>query len=437
LVISILQYTLKREKKFIFVPSVAWPLIMLGIVVVITARLTGGIGLRSFGAEVYGGKRYFYIMAAIAAYFAITSRRVEPRHALLYVTLFFLGSATQAIGNLAGSIHPAFNFLFVIFPVENLADLSTEFVGSTALIMRSGGLTALSLGVFCALLVRFKLAELFSFRNPLKLLVLLSTIFIGLLGGFRALLVQFLLILAILFYLEGLFRSRLLPVFTLSAILGVSLLGGFATRLPLSVQRTMAFLPIDIDPEVRMDAQYSSEWRIKMWMDVIPEIPNYLLLGKGYAMSSQEADVARMNLRQSTESSELAGDYHNGPLSVIIPLGIFGTIAFTWFLISGLRLTYENYKFGDPSLQGANMFLFAYFVAKVIFFMFIFGSLYVDLPMFAGLLGLSVTLNGGVAKRGAPTETEADTPSPAFRSEAARISPSLMGPRRTNFPSHR
>jgi O-antigen ligase len=135
-----------------------------------------------------------------------------------------------------------------------------------------------------------------------------------------------------------------------------------------------------------------------MWKDVIPEIPTYLFLGKGYAMSGRETDVAQMNQRRSFEVSELAGDYHNGPLSVILPLGIFGAATFVWFLVSGLRVMYRNYKFGDPSFQRINTFLFALFLQKVIFFMAIFGSLYVDLFTFTGLVALSVSINGGMAK---------------------------------------
>src|ERR1019366_5304872 len=56
--ISILQYALNRRLKFLHVPSVGWPLILLTVVILITARLTGGIGFRILGGDTYGGKRY-------------------------------------------------------------------------------------------------------------------------------------------------------------------------------------------------------------------------------------------------------------------------------------------------------------------------------------------------------------------------------------------
>ena len=97
--------------------------------------------------------------------------------------------------------------------------------------------------------------------------------------------------------------------------------------------------------------------------------------------------------------AELAGDYHNGPLSVIIPLGLFGVIGFLWFLGAGISVLYRNHKFGDPAFQRINTFLLAYFIAKTICFFAVFGSLYSDLVGFTGLLGLSVSVNGGLARK--------------------------------------
>src|SRR5262249_2718284 len=95
---------------------------------------------------------------------------------------------------------------------------------------------------------------------------------------------------------------------------------------------------------------------------------------------------------------ELAGDYHNGPLSVIIPFGIFGVIGFCWFVYAVVRVLYQNYKFGNPEFQTINTFLFGYCMVRIVFFLFIFGSLVLDLTMFVGLVGLSISINRGVAK---------------------------------------
>ena len=73
--ISILQYTLNRKMKFLHAPSIAWPLILLTVVIFVTARLTGGLSIRLFGGAVYGGKKYFTILAAVIGFLPSSTAR--------------------------------------------------------------------------------------------------------------------------------------------------------------------------------------------------------------------------------------------------------------------------------------------------------------------------------------------------------------------------
>ena len=400
--ISILQYTINRNLKFLSVPSVAWPLLFLTAVVLITAHLTGGLfAIRSFGGDTYGAKRYFTILAAVMGYFAIISRRIPPQRAGLYVFLFFLGTATMAIASLPGVINPAFNFLFMFFPVESMDRLTdpNSVVGPMGPPERVFGVANLGLAVYCLMLARYGMRGLLDLRNPWRLGVFCLAVGVSMFAGFRSTFILFLMTFVLLFYLERLHRTWLLVPVIFVLLTGGGLLVLVASRLPFAVQRSLAFLPIPLDPVAKMDAQNSTGWRWQMWMDVVPEIPRYLILGKGYSFNAN--DQARLTRSGGTmESFELVGDYHNGPLSVILPFGIFGSIAFVWFLFAAGRVIYQNYKFGDPAFHNINIFLFAYFVVKAIFFFTIFGSLHSDLPLFLGLLGLSISLNGGVAKPG-------------------------------------
>jgi len=92
--ISLLERALSSQMSFIRVPQITWPLICLAAAVLITAKFTGGFGLRAYGSDVYGGKKYVVLMAGILSYFALTSRRIPPERAGLYVALFFLGGVT-------------------------------------------------------------------------------------------------------------------------------------------------------------------------------------------------------------------------------------------------------------------------------------------------------------------------------------------------------
>jgi hypothetical protein len=56
LAISVLQYTLNRRLTFLHAPTLTRPILFLTAVVLITARLTGGFGVKAFGGDTYGGK---------------------------------------------------------------------------------------------------------------------------------------------------------------------------------------------------------------------------------------------------------------------------------------------------------------------------------------------------------------------------------------------
>ena len=81
-----------------------------------------------------------------------------------------------------------------------------------------------------------------------------------------------------------------------------------------------------------------------------------------------------------------------------MPFGAWGAIALLWFWVASLRVLYANYRYGDPAFQTINSFLFAYFVVKIFHFLVIFGGLESDLANFAALIGLSVSINGGIRR---------------------------------------
>jgi hypothetical protein len=147
----------------------------------------------------------------------------------------------------------------------------------------------------------------------------------------------------------------------------------------------------------RVMADSSTEWRLAMWNAVTPQIPEYLFLGKGYNLSGTDLFMAHESagrgLAASWESAALAGDYHSGPLSVIIPFGIWGVLAFGWLLYAGARFLYTVYRNGPEELKLINRFLLALFMARILFFLLVFGALYNEIFYFTGILGLSVALN--------------------------------------------
>jgi len=205
--------------------------------------------------------------------------------------------------------------------------------------------------------------------------------------------------LVVLGILEGAYKSRWMPIMVLCGILGVAVTIPLVPKLPFGFQRSLAFLPLDVSAEAKASAESTSQWRLDIWKEVLPEVPKYLFLGKGLSMNTgQWLQVNAASSVDSEGGTIIAGDYHSGPLSVIIPFGIWGAIGFTWFCWAGGRVLYFNYRFGDPALKTINAFIFTSFLVELTEFCFIMGGFQAGLMKFSSLFGLSVALNGGVRK---------------------------------------
>ena len=398
LLFAILNRSVNPQRKFVWVPTINRPLFFLVAVVLGTAFITGGIGVRSLGSDRYGGKGYFFILAAVLGYFAFTSQRIPAHRANFFVALFFLSSLTALLGNVIYKAGPAFYFLYNLVPPENALDQASGENAMTVTIVRLGGLNMASTGLYAYLMARFGVRGVLDVTKPVRFGLFLLALIGCFYCGYRSVLILFVITFICGFSLEGLWRTRVLPMLIGAGLLAMALIAPQAHRLPWVVQRTLSFLPIKIDQVVRDNADASTEWRLEMWRNVMPQVPKYFFKGKGFSLDPNDLFMANKSaviaLEGAAAGAAVAGDYHNGPLSVIIPFGIWGVIAFGWFIYACGRVLRHHQRFGDPRLRSVNTFLFAFFIAKVTFFIVIYGSFWSDLCSFTGLIGLSISLNG-------------------------------------------
>lgn len=401
--ISVLDRTLNPNRHFIRVPQISWPLVFFGSVVFFTAQMTGGIGLHTLGSDVYGGKKYIFLFLGILLYFALSARRVPPARAKFYVTLYFLSGMLSLISDLYPLAPHWMAPLFWFFPPSAFT-FSGFGLGET----RLGGFSTAGIALFCLLLARHGIRGILLSDRFWRQAMFLLSVSLVFLGGFRGQFFVIGMIFLILFFLEGLHRTKLLPVLIFLGTLGITILIPTASKLPFTFQRTLAFLPLHLDADARLSAQDTLDWRLQMWNALLPQIPQYLLLGKGLAISPEDYNSLMGNssalgqagarIDASQDPLALSYDYHNGPLSVLIPFGIWGALAFVWFMAVAVRALYANFRYGDPELRTINCFLFANFLALLADFLFVGGGIASDLMKFTGLVGLSVALNGGICQ---------------------------------------
>ncbi len=422
LAIVLIQRTMSREARFVSAPSLTWPLTLLAVVVLITAEFNGGFGFRAMGSETYGGKRYLLLFTAIAGYFVLTSQRIPQRRARLYVALFAVGGIASLVGPTLYAIAPNALPLFYFFPVSVPEGIS---LGPEPLYARMFFLGSAGAALVTVMLARYGVGGIFSARQPWRAVLFVLFIGVSMQGGYRSLTIFLLLSFVFQFWLEGLMRSRLLPIFALTSILGVAAVVPLARHLPYTVQRAIAFLPIDVSPEVRLDVNSSSDWRLDMWKALLPKVPEHFWLGRGLGIQASEQAMSAYEVRAGYEQSYywaiLSADYHNGPLSVAIPFGIWGLAGFLWFAWAAGRLLYRNYRYGDPHVRLLNSFLLAAYAARLIVFCAVTGGFYSEFMSFTGLAGLSVALNGGMCQ-----PAPAPSPAPARVAPLASILPRPM-----------
>lgn len=403
LLFAILNRSVNPENRFLPSPTLTWPLLTLLAVVLATGYFRGGLGVRVLGGSSYGGKAYFSIVAAVVGYFALKSRAIPIHRCRRYVTLFFLPGLTVLVGFLVYLLGRPFEFLFQIFSPEAVLDIARSEDAMYGGVARFGSLTYAALAIFSFFLSKHGIVGIFEFSRPWRMIGIIVSLVLGCYGGFRSVLLLMLVTFAVLFCLERLWQTRIALILLFVSTLGFIFLMGFADRLPQSFQRTLSFLPIRIDPLAEQSARTSSEWRLEMWKVAWPEVPKYLFKGKGYSISPDELYMAQeSSLRgfaASWEGAILANDFHNGPLSILIPFGLWGLAAFVWLLVAGVRFLYTTMKEAPPELQKINAFLLALFVAHILMFFFVFGSLHAELYHYTGILGLSVALNASKAER--------------------------------------
>jgi O-antigen ligase len=377
-----------------------------------------------------GGKRYIQLFCAIAGYFAISSHRIDPAQSNKYVAVYFLGFLTMIFGSIAPWMPRGTYWIYAMFPVESMAFAS----GPDAEIgqVRLGGVSLAATGFLYFLLAKYGLTGLlrmgerwrflplhfragFGINQPWRVLGMIAVFGISLMGGFRSIPITIILICGYLFVQERLYRTHWGPGLVLTVILGFAMLLPFIQSMPYTVQRSFSFLPIAVSDEVKSNAETSTNWRLEMWQEVLPTVPQYLLVGKGYGIDAREQEMA-LGLEgmgagiSQYDTAVRSADFHNGPLSLLIPLGLFGLVAFVWCLAASLAVLIRNYRHGDAAQKRFNSFLLALFVIKTFFFFVIYGSFQNDLAVFTGIVGLSCALNGGVRR----PATAPAKPNPAY-----------------------
>jgi hypothetical protein len=403
--IAVAERIINAERKFISESAITWPLLYLCAMVFMTAELNDGIQLQHMGGGgAGGGRKYLDIFIGIATFFALTSQAIPRERRKFYLMLYMLPGLLGLVSDLFAYLPSPLNEINLLFPPTAYYNAEEGVtIGKTRLFAVAGAMGT----VMFYMLARYGLRGIFSAQRPWRAGIFALAFLMSLLGGFRSSLGGLGATMLLMFFLEGMQRSRLVPVLLVAGVLAGTLLTAFSDKLPFTFQRSMSFLPLKWDPEVLVDAEGSSEWRYAIWRATWPKVPEHLLLGKGYNISAEDYEMTGQGTFSRIKSSHIdagddaltfSSDYHSGPLSTLMPFGLWGGIGILWLMGACIYVTYHNYRYGDPELTTMNAFFFANSLTSPIFFMFVVGAFTQSVAGIASAVGFSIAMNGGMAR---------------------------------------
>lgn len=333
-------------------------LIILHLLALVQAYIRNPTGMAIFGSTgMIGGRPYMDYSMAMFGYLILATVKTEMpvvKRVILFMMIFSLcdeavKSATGFSGGLSrvvGSFYSNVDYSSNEAGANYTYDISTTRFTSLA-----------GLGVVIS-------QVLFSFNRPLecllpwrplRLLTLLFSLAVTLLSGFRSILIK-----TGCYFVIGTLTRRKPMDFAMAgaavcAMFAVMLMVG-PKNLPGAAQRTLSFLPIDVDENIRASAEGSSEWRHEMWRLVLTS-DRYIhnkLLGDGFGFTAAEQEAQQqdsMGLRKysgdSIDAFIAKGSYHGwhveairftGVLGLVIGLMVFSGFAYAgWTLVSHHR----------------------------------------------------------------------------------------------------
>jgi len=312
-------------------------------------------GFAIFGSASIGGRDYIIYAIAIMGSFVLGSVRATLPDIKKVVIFMAMLGFIDCIIVIASTVFPSAGWVVQLIyshSVVGVDDASSSVTGQTLAggrfyYLRDYGVLGL---LFCAALWRP-----ITCLNPLMLhrfgLVLFS-LGMAMLSGFRAALV----LGGSYLFLGTLVRKKTMDVFIAGA-LGIALLSvvavsGVTDKLPISIQRTISFIPgIEVSGQASHSAEGSGNWRFEMW-ELALTTDKYIknkLLGDGFGLSAVEHRLAMdeaMGLSayggyHGIEYYMAKGSYHGFHVEAIRFTGVVGLLIATVILAFYARKAWQ------------------------------------------------------------------------------------------------
>lgn len=323
-------------------------------------------GFYVLGSETVGGRAYVEIPIALVGFFILASQVVDLKRVKQASSLFVCGGVGSALLQVFATVVPAAGMVIMRGyelvggrSIMNAASQS-NIVGSVInSVGRKEYLSFLVKPLFAWLMAITRPLGLINPRRPLIVITFGIVMVAALLSGFRSLLLW----ITMLYIAAAIVRRYKVDI--LVACLGGIILIVAATAgngslfdLPLSVQRTLSFLPGDWHYMAKESAEDTVNWRFVMWKEALftDKFIENKWIGDGYGLRHEDLALQAQILTAEVVTPEMmqehfmrSGDYHSGPVETIHRVGYLGLILLTVGMIVIARYAVKIIRLTEKS----------------------------------------------------------------------------------------
>lgn len=361
--------------------------ILLFLAIVLVTMGVRGSGFKILGSEKWGGMFYIQLAVCASLVFSIPQLNMRAkwwRPALVTASLLTIPAAIAEILALRGFWSGGILSFFQVVSSNDIDSItaSQDFINRYFAVSLAGQTLYYAIFLFIPASILFSPGGIKHW--PWAIGFTLTAAF----GGFRTVLVSMVGVTVILIK----WTRSIRPGFIL-LILGM----GFAAYialvfssgyLPMQWQRAVSFLPgLQVSDVASADASTTVVWRLELWRRAVEQIPEYWMVGRGYAFSATDYLAAYDNVFGIIDALEWAivtSAYHQGTLSLVVGLGIPGlaTGYSVLFLFARRHLRARMSGWSSPALQTCHTVMCAIFLMDIIQFLFIYGDVQASFPTF-------------------------------------------------------
>lgn len=383
-VVVVVRYAYDKTVPIFWSSAHAW-LLAFGAVIAMTIFFRG-VGLRVLGGSEWGGMFYIQLFLTMSLVFTL------PR-----LTLAIQAWRPTLVLSLLAAFLPAIATLLV-FQSGFFAATLGGFIQTDAQVqfaidaqekgglVRYTGFGSAGQSLFNAILLFFPVPVLFSPKGIIGLIgLLISFVFVGFSGYRTAFLSMFGTLGILMVWVRAFTLSKIILSLVALSLIYTGLIF-FTPSLPPTVQRMVSFIPgVDVAEYVDHDAYSTMDWRFQLWMRGIQLIPQYWVVGKGYAFSGRDIEFAldqASGVFDPTEWAVVNCSFHQGILSLLVGLGLPGLVTgLTMFVLFVRRhVLFLKEAWVSAPLRLCHQVMTAFLFFGLIKYIFIYGDIQASFP---------------------------------------------------------